>query len=152
MTRTTNLTGSGAQTIIFEEPRYFSFLVNDYNNNQFISQQLTFSSPSQHLLGILLSLLPSTRNLPFLNLPNSFHGVVRQQLICWLLLLPSLFMLLIGCLLFTDTREFVDTFKTQHSVQSVLYAEYLYWRWRQWSWTDFLHCCWGWDTDRQDVT
>ena len=43
MTRTTNLTGSGAQTIIFEEPRYFSFLVNDYNNNQFISQQLTFS-------------------------------------------------------------------------------------------------------------
>ena len=52
MTRTTNLTGSGAQTIIFEEPRYFSFLVNDCNNNQFISQQLTFSSPSHHLLGI----------------------------------------------------------------------------------------------------
>ncbi|CAH3115585.1 unnamed protein product [Pocillopora meandrina] len=26
MTRTTNLTGSGAQTIIFEEPQYFSFL------------------------------------------------------------------------------------------------------------------------------
>ena len=51
MTRTTNLTGSGAQTIIFEEPRYFSFLVNDCNNNQFIYQQLTFSSPSQHLLG-----------------------------------------------------------------------------------------------------
>ena len=75
MTRTTNLTGSGAQTIIFEEPQYFSFLVNDYNNNQFISQQLTFSSPSQHLLGILLSLLPFTRNLPFLNLPNSFTAL-----------------------------------------------------------------------------
>ena len=142
MTRTTNLTGSGAQTIIFEEPRYFSFLVNDCNNNQFISQQLTFSSPSQHLLGILLPLLPFTRSLPFINLPNSFHGVVRQQLICWLLSLPSLFMLLIGCLLFTDTREFVNTFETQHSVQAVLYAEYLYWRWRQWSWTDFSPCCW----------
>ena len=54
------------------------------------------------------SLLPFSRSLPFIRLPNSFI-VVRQQLIFWLILLLSLSMLLIGCLLFTDTKFYKET-------------------------------------------
>ena len=39
--------------------------------NLFLSQRFTFSSPSLHFLGILLSLLPFIRNLPFIRHPNS---------------------------------------------------------------------------------
>ena len=56
----------------------------------FRSRQSTFSSPSQQLLGILLSLLPFTRNLLSIRHPNSCI-VVWQQLICWLVLLTSLY-------------------------------------------------------------
>ena len=63
--------------------------------NQHLSQQSTFSSPSQHFLAILLSLLPFTRNLPSMRRPNSCI-VVWQQLICWLVLLLSLSLLHMG--------------------------------------------------------
>ena len=43
-----------------------------------------------------------TRNLPFLHRQNSCF-VVWQQLSCWLVSLPSLSMLLIGCPWFTNT-------------------------------------------------
>ena len=46
-------------------------------------------------LAILLSLLPFTRNLPFMRRPNSCI-VVWQQLICWLVLLLSLSLLHMG--------------------------------------------------------
>ena len=46
----------------------------------FRSRQSTFSSPSQQLLGILLSLLPFIRNFPSIRHPNSCI-VVWQQLI-----------------------------------------------------------------------
>ena len=64
----------------------------DFNSNRFLSQRCTFSSPSQHSLGILWSLLPFTKNLPFIHRLNSYI-VVWQQLICWLVFLPSLSML-----------------------------------------------------------
>ena len=66
----------------------------DYNHSQSISQQFTFSSPSQHFLGILLSLLPFKRNLPFTRRPNSCV-IVWQQLTYWLVFLASLWWLLI---------------------------------------------------------
>ena len=69
--------------------------------NPFFSQRFTFSSPSLHFLGILLSLLSFIRKLPFIRRPNSCI-VVWQQLICWLVLLTSLSMLatfLISCTL-----------------------------------------------------
>ena len=56
----------------------------------------TFSSPSQHSLQILSSLLPFTRNLPSTRRTNSIT-ILWQQLSCWLVLLPSLSMLPIGC-------------------------------------------------------
>ena len=68
----------------------------DYIKDLLFSQQCTFSSPSQHSLRILSSLLPFTRNLPSTDRPNSCT-VLWQQLTCWLVLLPSLSMLLIGC-------------------------------------------------------
>ena len=79
------------------------------NNSPFHSQQSTFSSPSQQLLGTLLSLLPFTKYLPSIRHPNSCI-VVWQQQICWLVLLPILSMLPIGCLWFTNTGVFVDLF------------------------------------------
>ena len=68
----------------------------DYIKDLLFSQQCTFSSPSQHSLQILSSLLPFTRNLPSTDRPNSCT-VLWQQLTCWLVLLPYLSMLLIGC-------------------------------------------------------
>ena len=80
--------------------------------NQHLSHQSTFSSPSQHFLAILLSLLPFTRNLPSMRRPNSCI-VVWQQLICWLVLLLSLSMLPVGCPWFTSTGLFVITQRQQ---------------------------------------
>ena len=76
--------------------------------NQHLSQQSPFSSPSQHFLAILLSLLPFTRNLPSTRRPNSCIAV-WQQLICWLVLLLSLSTLPTGCPWFTNTGLFVIT-------------------------------------------
>ena len=64
---------------IFGAPLFWQV---DYNHNQSISQlQFTLSSPLQYFLGILLSLLPFTRNLPFTRRPNSCI-VVWQRLTC----------------------------------------------------------------------
>ena len=52
-----------------------------FSKNQFLSQQSTFSSPSQRFLAVLLSLLPFTSNIPFTPLPNSSIDV-WHQLIC----------------------------------------------------------------------
>ena len=84
----------------------------DYIKDLLFSQQCTFSSPSQHSLRILSSLLPFTRNLPITRRPNSCT-VLWQQLICWLVLLPSLSMLLIGCPWLGNTGAFDDTHLTQ---------------------------------------
>ena len=84
----------------------------DYMKYLLFSQQCTFSSPSQHSLQILSSLLPFTRNLPSTDRPNSCT-VLWQQLTCWLVLLPSLSMLLIGCPQFRNIGAFVDTHLTQ---------------------------------------
>ena len=84
----------------------------DYMKYLLFSQQCTFSSPSQHSLQILSSSLPFTRNLPSTDRPNSCT-VLWQQLTCWLVLLPSLSMLLIGCPQFRNTGAFVDTHLTQ---------------------------------------
>ena len=46
------------------------FCLGYNNNNRFLSQQLTFSSPSQHFLGIPSFLLPLARKLPFIRRPN----------------------------------------------------------------------------------
>ena len=77
--------------------------------NQHLSQQSTFSSPSQHFLAILLYLLPFTSNLPSMRRPNSCIAV-WQQLICWLVLLLSLSTLPTGCPWFTNTGLFVITY------------------------------------------
>ena len=77
----------------------------DYMKYLLFSQQCTFSSPSQHSLQILSSLLPFTRNLPSTRRTNSIT-ILQQQLICWLVLLPSLSMLLIGCPRFRNTGAF----------------------------------------------
>ena len=60
----------------------------DYIKDLLFSQQCTFSSPSQHSLQILSSLLPFTRNLPSTRRPNCCI-VLWQQQICWLVLFPS---------------------------------------------------------------
>ena len=84
----------------------------DYIKNLLFSLQCTFSSPSQHSLRILLSSLPFRRNLPSTCRPNSCT-VLWQRLICWLVLLPSLSMLPIGCPRFRNTEAFVVTHLTQ---------------------------------------
>ena len=84
----------------------------DYMKYLLFSQQCTFSSPSQHSLRILSSLLPFKKNLPCIRRPNSCT-VLWQQLICWLVLLPSLSMLLIGCPWFRNTGAIVDMHLTQ---------------------------------------
>ena len=92
----------------------------DYNNNQLICQQPTFSSPSQHILEILSSLLSFfLRNLPFILRPN-FCIVVWQQLICWLAWYASLSMLLIGCPSLTNTGAFVDLHMTHSPYQLMI--------------------------------
>ena len=78
----------------------------DYIKDLLFSQQCTFSSPSQHSLKILSSLLPFTRNLPSTRRTNSIT-ILWQQLSCWLVLLPSLSMLPIGCPRFRNTEAFV---------------------------------------------
>ena len=95
-----------------------------FNQHQLLSQQLTFSSPSQHFLGILLSLLPLTKNLPSTHRPSSFI-VVWQQLTCWLVLLLSLSVLLIGCRWFTNIGVFVVTQGMQPTSQAQHYVEFL---------------------------
>ena len=84
----------------------------DYIKDLLFSQQCTFSSPSQHSLQILSSLLPFTRNLPSTRRPNCCI-VLWQQPICWLVLFPSHSFLLIGCPWFRNTGAFVDTHLTQ---------------------------------------
>ena len=84
----------------------------DYIKDLLFSQQCTFSSPSQHSLKILSSLLPFTRNLPSTRRPNCCI-VLWQQPICWLVLFPSHSILLIGCPWFRNTEAFVDTHLTQ---------------------------------------
>ena len=76
------------------------------------SHQCTFFSPSHHSLQILSSLLPFTRNLPSTRRTNSIT-ILWQQLSCWLVLLPSLSMLLIGCPRFRNTEAFVVRHLTQ---------------------------------------
>ena len=116
------------------------------NNSPFHSQQSTFSSPSQQLLGTLLSLLPFTKYLPSIRHPNSCI-VVWQQQICWLVLLPILSMLPIGCLWFTNTGVFVDLFlRRWHN--RLCYVQCHCGHWRPKAWTDFSPCCWDWDTKR----
>ena len=44
-----------------------------FKKHHFLSQQLTFSSPSQHLLAILSSLLPFTGNLPSIRRPKLLY-------------------------------------------------------------------------------
>ena len=73
------------------------------NNYQFASWRLTFSSPLQHLLELLSSLLPFTKILPCIRRPNSCI-VVWQPLICWLVLLPSLTWL--GCPCFKNLCQY----------------------------------------------
>ena len=80
----------------------------DYIKDLLFSQQCTFSSPSQHSLQILSSLLPFTRNLPSTRRPNCCI-VLWQQPICWLVLFLSHSILLIGCPWFRNTGAFVDT-------------------------------------------
>ena len=91
----TNLAKGEAQTNEFKDLGAPLLWQVDYNHSQSNSQlQFTFSSPSQHFLGILLSLLPFKRNLPFTRRPNSCV-VVWQQLTYWLVFLASLWWLLI---------------------------------------------------------
>ena len=113
----------GTESCGYLMSRHVSLLWSvDYNNNQFICQQPTFSFPSQHFLEILSSLLPSIRNLPFIRRPN-FCIVVWQQLICWLALYASLSMLLIGCLSLTSTGAFVDLHMTHSPYQPMHYVQ-----------------------------
>ena len=122
---TGNLTEGEAQTkTILEELGLSRYLVREFHQESFFSQRFTFSSPSLHFLGILLSLLPFIRKLPFIRRPNSCI-VVWQQLICWLVLLTSLSMLPTGCPWFTNTGVFVDTQGMQPSYQAMYYAECL---------------------------
>ena len=101
----TNLTDDEKQTETFQKRRHAPLLwLEDYNINQFIYQQSTFSFSSQHFMAIFLSLLPFTGNLPFIHRPNTCI-VVWQQLICWLVLLASPSMLFIGCSWFTNDTQ-----------------------------------------------
>ena len=56
--------------------------------------------------------------------------VVWQQLICWLVLLPSILLLLIEYPWFTNARVFVDMQGTRPSYQAMHYVPCLCWRWR----------------------
>ena len=59
------------------------------NYSQFHSQQSTFSSPSQQFLGILLSSLPFTRNLPSIRHTNSLcHCLGTTDLLVGLVIHP----------------------------------------------------------------
>ena len=100
-----------------------------YNNNRFLSQRLTFSSPSQHFLGIPSFLLPLARKLPFIRRPN-YCIFVWLQLICWLVLLASLSMLLTGYPWFTNTGVFVDTQGMESRYPAMHCVGCLCWRWR----------------------
>ena len=93
---TTKFTRGGTQSKTIEELLCTPSFGGGLHQRFTFSQQCTFSSPSQHSLRILSSLLPFTRNLPSTDRPNSCT-VLWQQLTCWLVLLPSLSMLLIGC-------------------------------------------------------
>ena len=90
----------------------------DYIKDLLFSQQCTFSSPSQHSLKILSSLLPITRNLPSTRRPNCCI-VLWQQPICWLVLFPSHSILLIGCPWFRNTEAFVSTHLTLPTSQAL---------------------------------
>ena len=93
-------------------------LLVDYINDLLFSQQCTFSSPLQHSLQILSSLLPFTRYLPSTRRTNSIT-ILWQQLSCWLVLLPSLTMLPIGCPRFRNTEAFVVTHLTQPTLRAL---------------------------------
>ena len=109
---TTKFTSGGTQSKTFEELLWTPSLQVDYIKDLLFSQQCTFSSPSQHSLQILSSLLPFTRYLPSTRCTNSIT-ILWQQLSCWLVLLPSLTMLPIGCPRFRNNEAFVVTHLTQ---------------------------------------
>ena len=68
----------------FKKRRHAPLLwLEDYNINQFIYQQSTFSFSSQHFMAIFLSLLPFTGNLPFIRRPNTCIVVWQQLICCW---------------------------------------------------------------------
>ena len=115
---TTKFTRGGTQSKTIEERLCTPSFGGGLHQRFTFSQQCTFSSPSQHSLRILSSLLPFTRNLPITRRPNSCT-VLWQQLICWLVLLPSLSMLLIGCPWLGNTGAFDDTHLTQPKSQAL---------------------------------
>ena len=93
----------------------------DYNNNQFISRQFTFSLRLWHFWGTLSSLLPFTKYLPSIYRPNSCI-VVWKQLICYLVLSASLSLPLIGCPWFTKSAIFVNAHTKQRKYAYMHYV------------------------------
>ena len=120
MMATTNITGNGTQTKTFEG----LVSVDVFQSISFSAVNILLSITATLGKSILLSLLPFIRNLPSIRHPNSCI-VVWQQLIFWLVLLPSLSMLLIGFPWFTNTGVFFGTQGTQSSYQAMHYAQCL---------------------------
>ena len=80
-------------------------------------------------LGNFLILVALNKETSFIHHRNSYI-VVWQQLICWLVLLPSILLLLIEYPWFTNARVFVDMQGTRPSYQAIHYVPCLCWRWR----------------------
>ena len=80
---TTNYSGGGTQTKTYLELLGIPILKDRRQRQLISSSAVRISFPTQHLLAIFLSLLPLTRNLPFIRHPNSCIAF-WQQLICWL--------------------------------------------------------------------
>ena len=72
-------------------------------------------------LGNFLILVVLNKETSFIHHRNSYI-VVWQQLICWLVLLPSILLLLIEYPWFTNARVFVDMQGTRPSYQAMHYV------------------------------
>ena len=98
---TKNITGSGTHTQAFEESLCSSVWVSEFKQQSISLSAVNILLSITAILGNSLIIL-FTRNLPSIRHPNSCIFVWQQQ-ICWWVLLPSLSMLPIGCLWFTNT-------------------------------------------------
>ena len=116
---TTNFSSGRRRTKSFEELLCSPSLVGGFQQQLwicFLAVNILLSITA--FAGNSLILLSFTRNLPYIRRPNSCI-VVWQPLICWLVLLPSLSMLHIGCPCFKNIGAVVDTPGTQATSQAM---------------------------------
>ena len=123
---TTNFSRGGTQTKTTEELLCSPSLVGGLQSASVTFAAVDILLSITTFLGnsLILVALNKLKNLPFTHRPNSFI-VVWQQLTCWLVLLLSLSVLLIGCRWFTNIGVFVVTQGMQPTSQAQYYVEFL---------------------------